>query len=273
MKGSDLNPAEACPSTSNSGACPSASPCVCVLGLGYVGLPLAQAFSKTCRVIGFDTDSKKVEDLANLNQNDDYANFSFTDNAKEIGQADFVMICVPTPVTKSKEPDLSYVRGAARTVSQHMKRGSTVILESTVYPGVTEEVVKPIPKTRLTDKQLQMFKEMLYAKRRELSGDVRTLTQDALGRSRQDSSGDLSSMPIHMADIGSDNWEQDFTIGLIANEQQLLREIDEACARIEDRTYGVCLATYKPIGVARLRAKPWAKYCIEYAREREMGGI
>jgi UDP-N-acetyl-D-galactosamine dehydrogenase len=144
MKDSELNSAEACPPNSDSGACSSASPCVCVVGLGYVGLPLAQAFSKTCRVIGFDTDSRKVECLARMNQNDDSANLSLSDNAEEISQADFVMICVPTPVTKSKEPDLSYVMGAARTVGRHMKRGSTVILESTVYPGVTEEVVKPV---------------------------------------------------------------------------------------------------------------------------------
>ena len=132
-------------------------------------------------------------------------------------------------------------------------------------------VERPIPKTRLSEKQLQNFKELLLAKRRELTGDVRNLTSDALGRSRSDSTGDLSSVPIHMADLGSDNWEQDFTIGLIANEQQLVREIDEALERIADRTYGVCMATHKPIGIPRLRAKPWAKYCIEYARAREMG--
>ncbi len=129
-----------------------------------------------------------------------------------------------------------------------------------------------MPKTRLNDKQLEMFREMLLAKRAELLGDVRALTKDALGHSRRDSTGDLSSMPIHMADIGSDNWEQDFTLGLIANEQQLVREIDEALARIEDRTYGICLVTHRPITIARLRAKPWAKYCIEYARQRELRG-
>ena len=78
-------------------------------------------------------------------------------------------------------------------------------------------------------------------------------------------------MPIHMADLGSDNWEQDFTLGLIASEAGLVREIDQALARIEERTYGVCEATGKPISLARLRAKPWAKYCIEYARMREEG--
>ncbi len=126
-----------------------------------------------------------------------------------------------------------------------------------------------VPKTKLTDKQLAMFRQLLIEKRRELLGDVRMLTRDALGKPRQESSGDLSNVPIHMADVGSDNWEQDFTIGLIANERQLVREIDEALARVEDRTYGVCLGTFKRISVARLRAKPWAKYSIEYARELE----
>ncbi|MHC4234990.1 MAG: TraR/DksA family transcriptional regulator, partial [Planctomycetota bacterium] len=84
---------------------------------------------------------------------------------------------------------------------------------------------------------------------------------------------DLSSMPIHMADIGSDNWEQEFTLGLIDNERLLLREIDEALQRINANTYGICLATRKPISAARLRAKPWAKYCIEYARLREQGRV
>lgn len=135
------------------------------------------------------------------------------------------------------------------------------------------EEPEELPKTRLTDKQLDEFKTMLLTKRKELTGDVRNLTQDALGRNRQDASGDLSNMPIHMADLGSDNWEQEFTLGLIANEQQLVREIDHALSRIEDRTYGVCMGTGKPIKLARLRAKPWAKYCIEYARQRELGRV
>jgi DnaK suppressor protein len=129
----------------------------------------------------------------------------------------------------------------------------------------------PLPKSKLTAKQLQTFKEILLAKRRELLGDVHNLAQDALGRSRQDASGDLSNMPIHMADLGSDNWEQEFTLGLVANEQQLVRDIDDSLQRIEEGTYGICLATHKPITLARLRAKPWAKHCIEYARKRELG--
>ena len=128
-----------------------------------------------------------------------------------------------------------------------------------------------MPKTRLSDAHLNNFRQMLLAKRAELLGDVQNLAADALRRNRRDASGDLSSMPIHMADIGSDNWEQEFTLGLIANERELVREIDEALARIESRTYGVCQATHKPITLARLRAKPWARYTIEHARQREAG--
>ena len=113
---------------------------VSVVGLGYVGLPLANAFSKHLKTIGFDVDNEKIRLLKN-NKED---NLEFTTDPSKLKQADFVLICVPTPVTKSKEPDLSYVKSAAEIVGKNLKRGATVVLESTVYPGVTEEVVAPI---------------------------------------------------------------------------------------------------------------------------------
>ena len=113
---------------------------VCVIGLGYVGLPLAQAFARSLKVTGFDIERQRINQLQPINQ----PNLNFTADPKEISKADFIVICVPTPVTKSKEPDLSYVKSAATIASQNMKEGSVVILESTVYPGVTEEVIKPI---------------------------------------------------------------------------------------------------------------------------------
>ncbi|MFA4835676.1 MAG: nucleotide sugar dehydrogenase [Dehalococcoidia bacterium] len=114
---------------------------VCVVGLGYVGFPLAQVFSKSLKVVGFDIDRNKVNKLSQGNSN---RNLLLTTDAKEINKADFILIAVPTPVTKAKEPDLSYVQNASRVVSQNMKKGSVVILESSVYPGVTEDVMKPI---------------------------------------------------------------------------------------------------------------------------------
>ena len=118
---------------------------VCIVGLGYVGLPLANAFSKHLKVIGFDIDEEKTRNLGdNKNDNEDNLEFTFTSDPSKIKQADFVIIAVPTPVTKSKEPDLSYVKSAAETVGKNLKRGATVVLESTVYPGVTEEIVKHV---------------------------------------------------------------------------------------------------------------------------------
>ena len=113
----------------------------CVIGLGYVGMPLAQALSGSLMVIGYDIDSQKIAKLKAENQN---RNLIPTCEAEDIKRADFVIICVPTPITKSKEPDLSPVKDAARITGRNIKPGSVVILESTVYPGVTEEIVKPI---------------------------------------------------------------------------------------------------------------------------------
>lgn len=125
-------------------------------------------------------------------------------------------------------------------------------------------------KSPLTKKQLADLRGMLLAKRRALVGDMSGMADEALG-SASDKGGDLSLMPDHPANIATDNFEHEFTLGLLESERALLAEIDEALARIEQRTYGVCLGTGKPINKARLRAKPWAKYCIEYARLVEKG--
>nr|QNO57294.1 UDP-N-acetyl-D-mannosamine dehydrogenase [Methanosarcinales archaeon ANME-1 ERB7] len=114
---------------------------VCVVGLGYVGLPLANALSKHPSVIGYDIDKDKIE---KLNDNNNEENIDFTTDPSRIKQADFVLICVPTPITKSKEPNLRYVKSAAEIVGKNLKKGAIVVLESTIYPRVTEETVKPI---------------------------------------------------------------------------------------------------------------------------------
>ncbi|MBI4334816.1 MAG: nucleotide sugar dehydrogenase [Chloroflexi bacterium] len=116
-------------------------PVVCIVGLGYIGWPLAEAFARSLKVIGFDIDRRKIRKLKEANKN---TNLTFTDNAAKIGRARFIIICVPTPITASRQPDLSYIEGAAGLVGKNMKKGSVVILESTVFPGLTEEIVKPL---------------------------------------------------------------------------------------------------------------------------------
>ncbi len=119
--------------------------------------------------------------------------------------------------------------------------------------------------------ELTRFRKILLLKRELLSGDVTTLQNEALRQNRQEATGDLSNMPIHMADIGSDNYEQEFALDLIQGEEVTLREIDEALKRIEDRSYGKCEGCDTKIPVARLKAKPHAKYCIECKRKEEKG--
>lgn len=139
---------------------------VCIVGLGYVGLPLAEVLAQHVKVIGFDVDSTKVNELSQSNNQ----NLLVTDKPEEIGKADIIIICVPTPVTKSKEPDLSYVEKAAEVVGQNMKKGSIVILESTVYPGATEEIVAPILERESALKCGQDFK-IAYCPERINPGD------------------------------------------------------------------------------------------------------
>jgi len=126
-------------------------------------------------------------------------------------------------------------------------------------------------KVRLNAADIEHFKQLLLEKRHEIVGNVNEMKDEALKKSRLDASGDLSSMPIHMADIGTDNYEQEFALGLMDSERKLLNEIDDALQRIENKTYGICEATGKPIGKARLQAQPWARYCVEHARMLEQG--
>ena len=123
-------------------------------------------------------------------------------------------------------------------------------------------------KTGLSAKDLRQFRQGLLERRAEIIGDVQ-----GLEAARSGSAGELSHMPLHMADVGSDSYEQEFMLGLMQSERQLIVEIDEALMRIVDGTYGICIETGKPIGRPRLEAKPWAKYCIEVARERERRGM
>jgi len=126
-------------------------------------------------------------------------------------------------------------------------------------------------KRGLTAADRAHFKQLLLEKRRELLRNVNEFEDEALKKSRVDASGDLSCMPIHMADIGTDNYEQEFALGLMDGERKLLREIDTALGRIEKKTYGTCEGTGKPISKARLEAMPWSRHCVEYARMLEQG--
>lgn len=176
----------------------------------------------------------------------------------------------PAPVYSSSVIRIKTNAPSKRRPAGNRKSKANQSPEATAHDPIQyPEESRRLPKTHLAAKDLREFKALLLQKRAELCGDVERLSVGAF-RKHSDSS-DHANMPIHMADLGSDNWEQDFALDLIDNERSRVAQIDEALRRIEKKTYGICIATHKKISVARLRAKPWAKYCIEFARAREEG--
>lgn len=125
---------------------------IAVVGLGYVGMPLAVAFAKKMRVIGFDTNVEKIQKYKDGidptfevgNEAIKKTKVEFTANEDALDEADFFIVAVPTPVNQDKTPDLSPVEGASEVVGRHLHKGAIVVYESTVYPGVTEDVCLPI---------------------------------------------------------------------------------------------------------------------------------
>ena len=125
---------------------------IAVVGLGYVGLPLAVAFGKQTPVIGFDIGRERIETLRNgrdhtgevAGEDLRAARIEYTSDPAALRRADFIIVCVPTPVDEVKRPDLTCVRLASETVGANLRPGAIVVYESTVYPGVTEEFCVPI---------------------------------------------------------------------------------------------------------------------------------
>jgi len=146
-------PPQSTPVPGQRQAANAALPTVAVVGLGYVGLPVATAFGKERRTIGFDLSRKRVESLRR--QVDATGEVSTTElmasnhlhataDPAELGQAEFVIVAVPTPINAARQPDLTPLEAASETVGRHMKPCAIVVYESTVYPGCTEEVCVPI---------------------------------------------------------------------------------------------------------------------------------
>lgn len=120
-----------------------------------------------------------------------------------------------------------------------------------------------------TAEEAQPYLETLRVLRARLVGDTNHLADGALNRTGREASGDLSKMPIHMADIGSDNYEQEFSLDLLAAEQATLAEVDSALARIESGEYGACVECGHRIKKSRLNAIPYTHYCIDCATKRD----
>src|SRR6266702_3370583 len=126
---------------------------VAVVGLGYVGLPLAVAFGKHRPTVGYDLSREKIENLQrrvdatgelSATELEEARFLRITQDPVELGHAEFIIVAVPTPINAARQPDLGPLESASVTVGRHLKPGATVVYESTVYPGATEEVCVPI---------------------------------------------------------------------------------------------------------------------------------
>ncbi len=123
-----------------------------VVGLGYVGLPLAVAFARHCRVIGFDINKARIDELRGGKDHTreveesslSAADIEYSDDPAVLAEAGVIIVAVPTPIDAHRKPDLRPVLGAGTTVGRHMSKGCVVVFESTVYPGLTEEICVPL---------------------------------------------------------------------------------------------------------------------------------
>ena len=127
---------------------------ICVIGLGYVGLPICLKLAKNFKTVGFDINTKRINSLKNqIDLNHEFKrkdlkkkNLIFSKEIKDLNNCNFYIICVPTPITNSKLPDLRYIEASFKLLSKILKKGDIIILESTVYPGVTETFAKKLEK-------------------------------------------------------------------------------------------------------------------------------
>jgi RNA polymerase-binding protein DksA len=182
-------------------------------------------------------------------------------------------VILPAP----KPGSVKIIKPMAKPVdSRHGKTASKHDAPVLRFPNNAPVPLPPVPTTGkpkknqagLSTKELEHYRELLLLKRRELVGDMSAMEREAL---RSANSSNLSNLPLHMADQGTDNYEQEFTLGLVEKDRNLLREINRALAKIQDGSFGICEGTAKPINKPRLEAQPWAKYGIEYARMMERG--
>jgi RNA polymerase-binding transcription factor DksA len=123
----------------------------------------------------------------------------------------------------------------------------------------------------MTAADMDTYRQLLNSLRQRHNRDVSHLADEALRRKDGEAGGNLSNMPIHMADLGSDSFEQEFTLSLLENEEQLLEEVNAALDRIDRGVFGRCEECNAVIPKVRLNAVPYTRYCVECARKQEQG--
>lgn len=122
---------------------------------------------------------------------------------------------------------------------------------------------------KYTKKELAEFKKLVFKRKEEIDDEIKHISEDTLKKSQKDASGDISGYTYHMADVATDNYDREFSLGLASNDRQSLYELDDALKRIEDGTFGICQDCKQLISKVRLKAVPQARLCIKCQEKRE----
>ncbi|MCC6229125.1 MAG: TraR/DksA C4-type zinc finger protein [Phycisphaerales bacterium] len=182
-----------------------------------------------------------------------------------------ITIVTPKPVRKPKPKIISVVPASvgqlAGTIRKPLIPSGPHASPSRPLGAQGDAPDVPIEsgKTPFNKKELDLFRAILLRKRSEVAGDIHTMESEAL----KGESGALSNLPQHLAEQGSETYEQTLALDLVAADRRLVKEIDDALKRVANGTYGLCELTGKPIKAERLQELPWARYSIEAARELE----
>ena len=124
-------------------------------------------------------------------------------------------------------------------------------------------------KNKFTKKELQEFKKLVIKKKEEILEDIKHISDDTLKKSQKEASGDISGYAYHMADVATDSYDREFSLGLASSERNFIYELDDALKRIEDGTFGVCQDCKSLIAKGRLKAVPHARNCVKCQEKRE----
>lgn len=171
----------------------------------------------------------------------------------------------PKPASKYNPPVRPMLLGPGSTFNKPLiPSGPSAPKPTSIFDAPRSKRTK----TPLTKAKLDRYRALLLAKRAELFGDLESMENEAL----RSGSGGLSNTPQHLAEQGSESYDQSLSLNLAAQDRRVIREIDEALKRIDDGTYGLCELTNQPISEERLDEIPWARYTIEAARQIEARG-
>jgi len=123
---------------------------------------------------------------------------------------------------------------------------------------------------RMGKRELREYKKLLLEEKERIAGEIQHIAHDTLNKSQKEASGDISGYTYHMADVATDSYDREFSLGIASSEREILYDINEALKRIEDNVYGNCLECAKPVTKKRLKAVPHTKYCIKCQSTIEM---